>query len=65
MSGDSVILLFAPEDTIQSCSDLLVSADAGLILSSQGVAPLFHTGVSGTPNLYKLPAAVILASADR
>lgn len=65
MSGDSVILLFAPEDIAQSCSDLLVSAEAGVILSSQGVAPFFQTGNSGGPHLYKLPAAVILASSDR
>ncbi|XP_043695875.1 uncharacterized protein LOC122646390 [Telopea speciosissima] len=64
VSGETVILLFAPEDTLQSCSDFLVSADAGVILSSQGVAPLFQTGDSGAPNLFKLPAAVILASAD-
>ncbi|XP_042499089.1 uncharacterized protein LOC122077267 [Macadamia integrifolia] len=64
VSGETVILLFAPEDTLQSCSDLLVSADAGVILSSQGVAPLFQTGDSGAPNLFKLPAAVVLASAD-
>ncbi|KAK0591476.1 hypothetical protein LWI29_002628 [Acer saccharum] len=65
VSGDSVILLFAPEDTIQSCADQLVSADAGVVLSSQGVAPLFPTGNSNSPNLFKLPAAVILASSDR
>lgn len=64
VSGDSVILLFAPEDIVQSCSDLLVSLDAGVILSSQGVAPFFQTGNSSGPNLYKLPAAVILASSD-
>ncbi|KAJ4950365.1 hypothetical protein NE237_027197 [Protea cynaroides] len=64
VSGESVILLFAPEDTLQSCSDLLVSADAGVILSSQGVAPFFQTGDSGAPSLFKSPAAVILASAD-
>ncbi|XP_043716839.1 uncharacterized protein LOC122664881 [Telopea speciosissima] len=64
VSGESVILLFAPEDDLQSCSDLLVSADAGVILSSQGVAPLFQTGDSGSPNLFKLPAAVVLASVD-
>ncbi|XP_042476216.1 uncharacterized protein LOC122057911 [Macadamia integrifolia] len=64
VSGESVILLFAPEDTLQSCSDLLVSADAGVILSSQGVAPFFQTRDSGSPNLFKLPAAVVLASVD-
>ena len=65
VSGDSVILLFAPEDIVRSCSDLLASMDAGVILSSQGVAPFFQTRNSSWPNLYKLPAAVILASSDR
>ncbi|XP_057970052.1 uncharacterized protein LOC131159301 isoform X2 [Malania oleifera] len=64
VSGDSVILLFAPEDIIQSCSDSLVSADAGVVLTPQGVAPFFHTGDSTSPNLFKLPAAVILATSD-
>ncbi|KAL5769984.1 hypothetical protein ACOSP7_014138 [Xanthoceras sorbifolium] len=63
-SSDSVILLFAPEDTIQSCADQLVSADAGVVLSSQGIVPLFPTGNSNSPDLFKLPAAVILASYD-
>jgi hypothetical protein len=65
VSGDSVILLFAPEETIQSCADSLVSADAGVILSSQGVAPYFQSGKVGGLNLFKLPAAVVLASSDR
>ncbi|XP_059434111.1 uncharacterized protein LOC132167222 [Corylus avellana] len=64
VSGDSVILLFAPEETIQSCADSLVSADAGVILSSQGVAPYFQSGKSGGLSLFKLPAAVVLASSD-
>lgn len=64
VSGDSVILLFAPEDTIQSCANLLVSADAGVIVSSHGVAPLFQTGDSVGPDTFKLPTAVILASYD-
>ncbi|KAE8077501.1 hypothetical protein FH972_016060 [Carpinus fangiana] len=64
VSGDSVILLFAPEETIQSCADSLVSADAGVILSSQGVAPYFQSGKVGGLNLFKLPAAVVLASSD-
>ncbi|XP_010243169.1 PREDICTED: uncharacterized protein LOC104587315 [Nelumbo nucifera] len=64
LSGDSVILLFTPEDTVQSLSDLLVSTDAGVVLSSQGVAPLFQTGASGAPNLYKLPAAMLLVTSD-
>ena len=65
VSGDSVILLFASEKTIQSCKDSLVSADAGVILSSQGVAPFFQSGKSSGSNLFKLPAAVILGSSDR
>ncbi|KAF3952012.1 hypothetical protein CMV_022388 [Castanea mollissima] len=64
VSGDSVILLFASEETIQRCTDSLVSADAGVILSSQGVAPFFQSGKSSGSNLFKLPAAVILGSSD-
>nr|XP_023894695.1 uncharacterized protein LOC112006622 [Quercus suber] len=64
VSGDSVILLFASEETIQRCKDSLVSADAGVILSSQGVAPFFQSGKSSGSNLFKLPAAVILGSSD-
>lgn len=64
VSGDSVILLFAPEDTIQRCANLLVSADAGVIVSSHGVAPLFQTGDSGGPYTFKLPTVAILASCD-
>ncbi|XP_058086484.1 uncharacterized protein LOC131233715 [Magnolia sinica] len=66
VSGDSVILLFAPEDTIQSCAGLrviLASTDAGVVLSSHGVAPLFQTKDSDAP-IFKLPASVILAAAD-
>ncbi|GFZ15955.1 hypothetical protein Acr_25g0003640 [Actinidia rufa] len=62
--GDSVILLFVPEDTVQSCLDLLVSGDIGVVLSSQGVSPLFQSGSSGGSYLPKLPAAVIFASSD-
>ncbi|KAK3020313.1 hypothetical protein RJ639_046525 [Escallonia herrerae] len=57
VSGDSLILLFAPEDIVQSCSDLLVSTIAG-------VSPLFQTGKFEGRHLFKLPAAVILASSD-
>ncbi|XP_059667434.1 uncharacterized protein LOC132312891 isoform X2 [Cornus florida] len=64
VSGDSVILMFAPKDTIKSCSDLLVSVDAGVILSSQGVSPLFQTGNLGRSHLLKLPDAVIFVSSD-
>ncbi|GKV08889.1 hypothetical protein SLEP1_g20461 [Rubroshorea leprosula] len=64
VSGDNVVLLFAPEDTIQSCADSLVSADAGVILSSQGVAPLFQTKNSGGSNVFKMPVAAILVTSD-
>ena len=63
--GNSVILLFVPEDTVQSCLDLLVSGDIGVVLSSQGVSPLFQSVSSGGSYLPKLPAAVIFASSDR
>ncbi|KAK6936524.1 Phosphoenolpyruvate carboxykinase, ATP-utilizing [Dillenia turbinata] len=62
--GDSMVLVFAPEDTIQSCSEFLVSADAGVIFSSVAVAPLFQTGKSEEPDIYKLPAAVVVACTD-
>lgn len=62
MSGDSVVLLFAPKRTFKSCRDLLVPSDAGVILYSNGLGFLFQTGGS---NLFKLPASVFLASSDR
>lgn len=62
VSCNSVMLLFAPDDT--RCSDLLVSAEAGVVLSSEGVSSLFQTGNPGEPCLWKLPAVVILASSD-
>lgn len=68
MSNDSVILPLAPEDTIQSCSNFqkaLVSTDAGVVLSSHAVAPLFQGRDSAAPNLLKKRASVIFASADR
>ncbi|PON77561.1 Phosphoenolpyruvate carboxykinase, ATP-utilizing [Parasponia andersonii] len=61
---DSVVLLFAPENTIKSCADKLVSADAGVILSSLGAVTLFQNGSSVGSNLVKAPAAVIVASSD-
>lgn len=60
---DSVVLLFATEDTIR-CSDLLVSADSGVVLSPHGVFPLFQNGNPGGPHLLKLPAAIILVTSD-
>ncbi|KAF5930772.1 hypothetical protein HYC85_031645, partial [Camellia sinensis] len=64
VSGESVILLFASEDTIQSCSDMLVSGDPGVVLSSEGASPLFHNGNCVGSYLSKLPAAVIFVSSD-
>ncbi|GMH28185.1 hypothetical protein Nepgr_030028 [Nepenthes gracilis] len=63
-SGDSIILLFAAEDIVKSCSGQLVSADAGVILTSHDVAPFFQTGNSNPRNLCRLPAALILAYSD-
>ncbi|XP_022742997.1 uncharacterized protein LOC111294092 isoform X4 [Durio zibethinus] len=65
VSGDSVVLIFAPENVIRSFADLLVSADAGVVLSHEGVLPLFKTKMSSGENLYKMPSAVILATSDR
>ncbi|CAL9043674.1 unnamed protein product [Musa banksii] len=67
VSGDSVILLFAPEDTIKKCAELfksLVSVDTGVILSSHGTAPFFQTKDSAASNLLKKPSSVIFATAD-
>lgn len=67
VSGNSVLLLFAHEDTIKSSSDLhksLLSLDSGTVVSSHGVTPFFGTKDPGVPNVLKNPAAVIFASAD-
>ncbi|KAI4354189.1 hypothetical protein L6164_003081 [Bauhinia variegata] len=64
VSGGSVIILFAPEDTIQSCADSLISPDAGIILSPQVVAPLFQARKAGGSNLFKLPTAIVFACSD-
>ncbi|KAF7845623.1 Phosphoenolpyruvate carboxykinase [Senna tora] len=64
VSGDSVIVLFAPEDTIQSCTNLLVSSNAGTILTSQSISPSFQTGNTGASNLFNLPTAFVLVSSD-
>jgi len=65
VSGNSVIVIFAPEDTIQTCAGKLVSADAGVILSSQGVVPYFQTRNSGEPGSFKFPSAIVFATSDR
>ncbi|KAG9454506.1 hypothetical protein H6P81_007410 [Aristolochia fimbriata] len=62
-SGDSLMLVFAQESTIKSCSDLR-EFDTDIVLSSQGVAPLFRSRDPSAPNLYKLPDAIVFASAD-
>lgn len=59
------MLLFAPEDTLQNCSDVLVSPEAGVVISSEGVSPLFQIGNSREECVWKLPSVVILASSDR
>ncbi|KAL7003823.1 hypothetical protein U1Q18_004967 [Sarracenia purpurea var. burkii] len=64
VTGDWMILLFTTEDTILSCSDLLISRDIGIILSSEGVSPLFQSGNSGGSYPSKLPIAVIFVSSD-
>ncbi|KAJ6884316.1 hypothetical protein NC652_031343 [Populus alba x Populus x berolinensis] len=64
VSGDSVIVIFAPEDTIQTCAGKLVSADAGVILSSQGVVPYFQIRNSGEPGSFKFPSAIVFATSD-
>ncbi|XP_072958199.1 uncharacterized protein [Typha angustifolia] len=67
VSGDSVVLLFAPEDIIQNGSDFhkaLVSTDAGVVISSHGSAPFFRTKDSAAPSLLQKPSAVIFASSD-
>ncbi|XVF56539.1 hypothetical protein PTKIN_Ptkin06aG0129200 [Pterospermum kingtungense] len=64
VSGDSVILVFGPNSAIQSFADLLVFADAGVVLSHEGVAPLFKTKDSSDRNPYKMPSAVVLATSD-
>ncbi|KAJ6814075.1 uncharacterized protein M6B38_139280 [Iris pallida] len=66
-SGDSMVLLFASEDTISSCPDLhqsLVSLDAGVVLTSDGVAPFFKTKNPTASNLLKKPACAVLAASD-
>ncbi|XP_054780828.1 uncharacterized protein LOC129288333 [Prosopis cineraria] len=42
VSGDSVFVLFAAEDTIQSCANFLVSTDAGIILSPRALHLCFR-----------------------
>lgn len=65
VSGDFVIVIVAPEDTIQTCAGKLVSADAGVILSSQGVVPYFQIRNSGEPGSFKFPSAIVFATSDR
>ncbi|KAK1366341.1 Phosphoenolpyruvate carboxykinase (ATP) [Heracleum sosnowskyi] len=64
VSRNLVMLLFAPEDILQNCSDVLVSPEAGVVVSSEGVSPLFQIGNSGGQCTWKFPSVVILASSD-
>ncbi|KAJ0989943.1 hypothetical protein J5N97_008299 [Dioscorea zingiberensis] len=67
VAGDSVILLFGLDDILERCPDLckvLASSDAGVVWSSYGITPLFQTGASTRPNLFRKPASIILASSD-
>lgn len=67
MSGDSVALLFSPEEILKD-SDIqkaLVSTDAGVVISSHGSSLLFKTKDSASPSIFKKPASVIFASSDR
>ncbi|KMZ58986.1 Phosphoenolpyruvate carboxykinase (ATP), partial [Zostera marina] len=66
-SGDCPILLFAPEKTIQICSELhknLTCNDAGVVLSSYGSAPFFHRGDSDLKFQMTTPSSVVFASSD-
>ncbi|WOL06312.1 hypothetical protein Cni_G15044 [Canna indica] len=65
--GESVILLFAPEHTIRSCSELqkvLTSMDSGVTLSSHGAAPFFLTKHSSASDVLKKPTSTIFVMAD-
>ncbi|XVE62308.1 hypothetical protein DITRI_Ditri06bG0107700 [Diplodiscus trichospermus] len=64
VSGDSVVLLFAPENAIHSFADMLVFEDAGVVISPEGVAPLFKTKNTSDVNQYQMPSAVIVATSD-
>ncbi|KAL8095552.1 uncharacterized protein LOC141690044 isoform X2 [Apium graveolens] len=63
VSSNLVMLLFAPEDILRNFSDILVSPEAGVVISSEGVSPLFQIGNSGQC-VWKLPSVVIFASSD-
>ncbi|XP_074566760.1 uncharacterized protein LOC141823381 isoform X2 [Curcuma longa] len=67
LSGDSVILVFAPEDTFLRCLELhklAISSDAGVILSSHGAAPFFHTTHSPASHVIKKPTSSVMVMAD-
>ncbi|XP_020084538.1 uncharacterized protein LOC109707572 [Ananas comosus] len=66
VSGDSVALLFSPEEILKD-SDIqkaLVSTDSGVVISSHGSSLLFKTKDSASPSIFKKPASVIFASSD-
>jgi len=65
--GESIVLLFASEKTVQSCPDLhkvLVSNEAGVALGPDGVETFFKSKDSKAPNLFKLPSSIIMLAAD-
>ncbi|KAH9318209.1 hypothetical protein KI387_019978, partial [Taxus chinensis] len=65
--GESVVLLFAPENMVESSTTMhktLVSKGAGVALCPDGVATLFQSKDSQAPNLFKLPSSVIMFSSD-
>lgn len=65
--GESIVLLFASEKTVQSCPDLhkvLVSNGAGVALGPDGVETFFKSKDSKAPNLFKLPSSIIMLAAD-
>ncbi|XP_042457031.1 phosphoenolpyruvate carboxykinase (ATP)-like [Zingiber officinale] len=67
LSGDSTILLFAPEDTFLRCSELhkvAISSDAGVILSFHGAAPFFQTTHSPASHVIKKPTSLVIVMAD-
>lgn len=64
--GDSLILLFALENTIRD-SDVqhaLVCEDGRVVISSDGVMPFFRSRKTDTYNLRKTPASVVIVSSD-
>ena len=65
--GESIVLLFASEKTVQSFPTLqkvLVSNGAGVVLGLDGVETIFKSKDSKAPNLFKFPSSIIMLAAD-